>query len=132
MGTGSTSTSITRAAARTDPLTGISNRRNFLSGLDDSGWGAAMDSVLMLDIDDSPTDLLDDEHGSFYEPENLRRTRRWLRPGGVFALWTNVATAPAVTARLAAVFGEVTVDEIAFDNPLLDSHEKNALYFARC
>ncbi len=86
--------------------------------------------ALLLDIDDSPQDLLDAGHGSFYDHEHLRRVRRWLRPGGIFALWTNVAAAPALTAHLAKAFGAATVDEIEFDNPLLDAPEVNALYFA--
>ncbi len=87
--------------------------------------------AVLLDIDDSPADLLDEGHGAFYTAASLQRARRWLRPGGVFGLWTNVPAAPSVRDALAAAFASVEVEEIAFDNPLLEESEVNALYFAR-
>jgi spermidine synthase len=86
--------------------------------------------LLLLDIDDSPRDLLDPAHAAFYAEAGLRAARRWLRPGGLLALWTNVPAEPALLARLGHAFARADVDEVAFDNPLLDARETNALYFA--
>lgn len=91
----------------------------------------AVYDAILLDIDDSPQDLLDDAHGAFYTADGLARARRWLRKGGVFGLWTNVAADERLRARLAAAFDGAEVDAVAFTNPLLGEDEVNALYFAR-
>ncbi|MBM4247436.1 MAG: hypothetical protein FJ148_27220 [Deltaproteobacteria bacterium] len=51
------------------------------------------------------------------------------RNGSVFALWTSLPAEPEITARLAQTFRAATVEEVLFDNPLLDHPEVNALYF---
>lgn len=90
----------------------------------------AYDAIL-IDIDDAPDDLLDGSHAGFYGERGLRLARRWLRPGGVLALWTNVAHKEAFAARLATAFAHVEQEDVVFDNPLLEEQETNALYFAR-
>lgn len=95
-----------------------------------AGSPTATYDLLLLDIDDSPQDLLDPAHAAFYAEAGLRAARRWLGPGGLVALWTNVPAEPAFAARLGRVFARTAVEEIAFDNPLLEARETNALYFA--
>src|SRR5262245_57802411 len=95
-----------------------------------AGTPTAAYDLLLLDIDDSPRDLLDTAHAAFYAEPGLRAARRWLRPGGVFALWTNVPAEPAFAQRLGRAFARATVEEVTFDNPLLEAAETNALYFA--
>ncbi len=92
--------------------------------------GPLYDAIL-IDIDDSPMDLLDHTHADFYRVEGLVAARRSLRPGGVFALWTSLPAERAVTERLKLAFGEASVHEVRFDNPLLDLLDVNAIYFAR-
>jgi spermidine synthase len=92
------------------------------------GDGPAYDAIL-IDIDDSPIHLLDEAHASFYAPQGLATLRRRLQPGGVFALWTSLPAEAEVTARLAQAFRTADVEEVHFDNPLLDHPEVNALYF---
>lgn len=90
--------------------------------------GAAYDAIL-IDIDDSPIHLLDEDHAAFYTVAGLTAVRRRLRPGGVFALWTSLPAEPEVTARMQQAFATAWVEEVRFDNPLLDDPEVNALYF---
>ena len=45
--------------------------------------------VLLVDIDHSPRHVLHLSHAVFYSAAGLRRMRRRLRPGGVFALWSD-------------------------------------------
>jgi spermidine synthase len=90
----------------------------------------AYDAIL-IDIDDAPDDLLDEGHAGFYGERGLRAAKAWLRPGGVLALWTNVAHKQAFARRLGAAFSHVEQEDVVFDNPLLDEPETNALYFAR-
>ncbi|MFY9345750.1 MAG: spermidine synthase [Planctomycetota bacterium] len=95
-----------------------------------AGDGTSYDAIL-IDIDDSPIHLLDETHAAFYSVSGLRAARRSLRPGGIFALWTSLPAEPEVTARLRQAFGEASVEEVRFDNALLDEPEVNAIYFAR-
>ena len=92
--------------------------------------GAVYD-VILIDIDDSPIHLLDESHADFYTVAGLRAVRRRLRPGGVFALWTSLPAEPEVTQRLHEAFGAAEVEEVRFDNALLDEGDVNAIYFAR-
>jgi spermidine synthase len=95
-----------------------------------TGDGQSYDAIL-IDVDDSPIHLLDESHAGFYTVAGLAAVQRRLRPGGVFALWTSLPAEPEVTARLQQAFGNASVEEVRFDNPLLDDPEVNAIYFAR-
>jgi spermidine synthase len=92
--------------------------------------GPTYDAIL-IDIDDSPIHLLDESHAAFYSVAGLAAARRSLRPGGVFALWTSLPAEPEVLERLQRAFAAASVEEIRFDNALLDDAEVNAIYFAR-
>lgn len=87
--------------------------------------------AILIDIDDAPDDVLGDSHSSFYSEENLRLAKRWLKDNGVLALWTNVAHKGAYEAQLKRAFTKVEVEDVTFENPLLEDQETNALYFAR-
>lgn len=87
--------------------------------------------VILIDIDDSPIHLLDEAHAEFYSVAGLTAARQSLRPDGVFALWTSLPAEPEVVERLRQAFGNASVEEVGFDNPLLDHGETNAIYFAR-
>ncbi len=91
--------------------------------------GPRYDAIL-IDIDDSPIHLLDEAHADFYSVAGLTAARHSLRPGGVFALWTSLPAEPEVTERLRQAFTEASVEEVRFDNPLLEEREVNAIYFA--
>ncbi|MEC7583217.1 MAG: spermidine synthase, partial [Planctomycetota bacterium] len=86
--------------------------------------------VVLIDIDDSPIHLLSDDHEEFYSVAGLAQARRSLRPGGVLALWTSLPAEPEVTERLQQAFTAADVEEVRFDNPLLQRGEVNAIYFA--
>jgi spermidine synthase len=85
--------------------------------------------AILIDIDDSPIHLLDEDHASFYSVAGLASAARSLRPGGVFALWTSLPAEAEVTTRLRQAFAVASVEEVRFDNPLLDAPEVNAIYF---
>ena len=87
--------------------------------------------AILIDIDDSPIHLLDEAHASFYAVAGLTAARHKLRPGGVFALWTSLPAEPEVTDRLRQAFATASVEEVGFDNPLLDHGEVNAIYFGQ-
>ncbi len=97
-------------------------------GFDAERRGRRWDAVL-LDIDHSPDDLLDPANAGFYQPEGLRRLAGHLKPGGVFALWSNDPPDEAFLARLRRVFAEARAEVVDF----ADSRGEpvaNSLYLA--
>ena len=86
--------------------------------------------VILVDIDHSPVDRLDDGHAGFYEPDGLRRLADQLRPGGVFALWSNDAPDDAFLATLRAVFARAEAPVVSFPNFLIDGQSHSTIYVA--
>lgn len=61
--------------------------------------------AVIVDIDHSPRHVLSPAHSPFYGPPGVARIAEWLRPGGVFALWSND---PPDEEYLAALRGALT------------------------
>ncbi len=99
-------------------------------GFDSAQPGRRFDAVL-LDIDHSPDHLLHARHGSFYELEGLRRLAAQLKPGGVFALWSDDPPDATFLEKLAAVFAASASRIVTFDNPLQDRESASTVYVAR-
>jgi spermidine synthase len=99
-------------------------------GFDPGAPGRRFDAVL-VDIDHSPSHLLHPSHAGFYEPSGLTRLAAQLRPGGVFALWSNDPPEAAYVAALGDVFADVEATVVRFDNPLQDREATNTVYLAR-
>jgi hypothetical protein len=100
------------------------------AGFDPDTPGRRYDAVL-VDIDHSPDLLLDAGNAFFYQPEGLRRLAAWLRPGGVFGLWSNALPDTAFTARLADHFAQARAEAVTFHNPLQDRPFTQTVYLAR-
>jgi spermidine synthase len=97
------------------------------SALDPQTPGRRFDAVL-VDIDHSPTNLLHPRHAELYQPEGLRRLAGHLRPGGVFALWSNDPPDQTFKAALASVFATSDAHVVTFDNPLQGRDASNTVY----
>ena len=97
-------------------------------GLDPATPGRLFD-VVLLDVDHTPTHHLHPSHAGFYAPEGLRRLLRLLRPGGVFALWSDAAD-PAFAQVLAGVAAHSAVHEVVFANPLTGGTSSNVVFTA--
>lgn len=97
----------------------------------DDGFGPDIprrcDAVL-VDIDHSPRWLLHPSHAGFYEPAGLRRLVGLLRPGGVFALWSDAPPDAAFTAVMEEVFSSVVAHVVAFTNPYTQGESTNTVY----
>jgi spermidine synthase len=98
-------------------------------GLDPEVPGRRFDAVL-VDIDHAPDNLLHPSHAAFYQPDGLRRLAGHLRPGGVFALWSNDPPDEAFGAALASVFATSQAHVVTFHNPLQDRDASNTVYVA--
>jgi spermidine synthase len=100
------------------------------AGFDPARPGRRWDAVL-LDIDHTPSQLLNPAHADFYSEEGLRRLKGFLQPGGVFALWSNDDPDAGFLDLLKQVFGNAEGHVVAFDNPLTQVPSSNGVYVAR-
>ncbi len=81
------------------------------------GDGApARHHAILVDIDHTPTHLLDDTHAGFYGQDGLRRVADRLHPGGVFALWSDDPPDGRFVTLLRSVFATAAPHVVAFPN----------------
>ena len=99
-------------------------------GFDPEKPGRRWDAVL-LDVDHTPTHHLSAAHADFYAEEGLRRVGRFLKPGGVFAMWSNDEPEEWFVERLRGAFAWAEGYVSEFDNPLLGEKTSNGIYVAR-
>jgi spermidine synthase len=98
-------------------------------GLDPDDPGRRFDAIL-VDIDHSPRHVLHPSHQSFYTPDGLARVVQHLRPGGVFALWSDDPPDEEFLAALNTVFGTARAEVVTFPNPLTRGESANTIYVA--
>jgi spermidine synthase len=100
-------------------------------GFDPQVNGVRFDAIL-LDIDHTPEHWLHRTHGELYSEAGMHRLKSFLKPRGVFALWSNDPPEDAFVNRLASVFSRATGHAVQFDNPLQQAQAINGVYVARC
>jgi spermidine synthase len=98
-------------------------------GFDPDAPGRRFDAVL-VDIDHSPQSLLHPRHAALYQPEGLAKLATHLKPGGVFALWSNDPPDPAFERVLAEAFATSVAHVVSFENPLQHRDASNTVYVA--
>lgn len=99
-------------------------------GFDPDQSGRRWDAVL-LDIDHTPTHHLAAAHADSYSDEGLQRLCGFLKPGGVFALWSNDDPDEQFLNRLRGVFGRAEGHVVEFENPLQGNMTANGVYVAQ-
>lgn len=99
-------------------------------GYDPDVPGRRFDAVL-LDVDHTPDHRLHPSHGGFYTVDGLARMARFLRPGGVFALWSDEAPDEAFSAVVAEALDDVHGHVVDFPNPLTGGRSVNGVYVGR-
>ena len=99
-------------------------------GFDPGDPGRLFDAIL-LDIDHTPDALLNPSHADLYSEKGIRRLRAFLRPGGVFGLWSNDAPDSDFLAILSSVFDQVDGHVVEFANPIQDKTATNGVYIAK-
>ncbi|MDM8537172.1 spermidine synthase [Desulfobacterales bacterium HSG17] len=92
--------------------------------------GYLFDAIL-LDIDHTPYSLLNHSHADLYSEDGIMRLRAFLKPGGVFGLWSNDAPDKEFLAILSNVFDQVDGHIVEFENPLQDKMDVNGIYIAK-
>lgn len=98
--------------------------------LDPRQPGKQWDAVL-LDIDHTPEALLHERHAGFYRPGGLAKLAVHLKPGGIFAMWSDGQPLEGFVAALESVFAEVRAEVVGFANPLLGTTSESTVYIAR-
>ncbi len=98
-------------------------------GFDPLSPGRKFHAVL-LDIDHSPENLLDEQNGAFYSAAGLRKLAEQLLPGGVFAMWSDDAPDENFMKRLGEVFDSPQAHVVKFPNPLLEKESESTVYVA--
>ncbi|MDH3718539.1 MAG: spermidine synthase [Planctomycetota bacterium] len=86
--------------------------------------------VILIDVDHSPEERLDDESVPFYTTQGLRAARRHLAADGILAVWSYAESSPFADA-LREVFEQVLVEPVTYDNQLIDQQLTDWLFFAR-
>lgn len=99
-------------------------------GFDPDRPGRTFDAVL-LDIDHTPRHVLHDSHAPFYAAEGLAELAGHLRPGGVFALWSNDPPDQDFMAVLGTVMADVAAHVVTFPGLRRGSESSNTVYVAR-
>ncbi|WP_041522853.1 polyamine aminopropyltransferase [Gilvimarinus agarilyticus] len=99
------------------------------SGFDPNSPGALFDAIL-LDIDHSPSEFLNSANAGFYTHDNLSAMAQQIKPGGVFAMWSQNPPDAAFIALLESVFAKVTSELVSFYNPLAQVEASNSVYIA--
>lgn len=100
-------------------------------GFDPEASGTRFDAIL-LDIDHTPESWLHASHGDLYAVGGMARLKSFLKPHGIFALWSNDQPEDAFVKRLSTVFASAEGHLVQFDNPLLQAVSANGVYLARC
>lgn len=96
-------------------------------GFDPDAPGRQFDAIA-LDIDHSPDHLLDQGSTSFYSVAGTRQLARHLKPGGVYAMWSNDPPEQGYLDVLSQVFADVDAPVITFHNPLQDREATATVY----
>ncbi len=99
-------------------------------GLDPEQPKRKFDAIL-LDVDHTPRHQLDASHRPFYSVEGLKSMKRSLKPGGVFAMWSDDPEDSVFMESLREVFDTVENKLITFYNPITDKDSRNSIYLAR-
>jgi spermidine synthase len=100
------------------------------AGFDPEDPGHLFDAIL-LDIDHTPEALLNPRHADLYTEQGMHRLRAFLRPGGVFGLWSNDVPDKNFLAILAHVFDQVDGHVVTFANPIQGKTATNGVYIAK-
>ena len=87
--------------------------------------------AVLLDIDHSPSRWLAPGNSDFYSAAGLRRLADKLRPGGVFALWSNDPPEEEFTRLLDTVFGAFECHIVTFPNRYSGGESSSTIYVAR-
>lgn len=86
--------------------------------------------AVLLDIDHSPSHLLNENNTSFYTQEGLEHLASKLYSKGIFGLWSNELPDQAFMELLDSVFESTHAHIIKFPNPYTNAESANTVYLS--
>lgn len=86
--------------------------------------------AILLDIDHSPSHLLNSKNGAFYTQAGLEQLATKLHSGGVFGLWSNEPPDQQFLDLLNSAFHSASSHLITFPNPYTGDESANTIYLA--
>ena len=86
--------------------------------------------AVLLDIDHSPSHLLNEQNNHFYTKSGLQNLIKKIHPGGLFGLWSNEPPDEGFITLLNSVFEKAWSQIISFPNPYTLENSENTIYFA--
>jgi hypothetical protein len=86
--------------------------------------------AVLLDIDHSPSNLLNSSNSSFYSKSSLQKLADKLHPGGVFGLWSDDPPDIGFINLLDSVFQSSESHIVNFPNPYTGGESSNTVYLA--
>ena len=121
------------AGLTADPRTRLVQGDFFALASGTTGFGGGTPErfhAVLLDIDHTPGHVLHPSHAAFYSADGLRALRRYLHPGGVFALWSDEPPEEGFLDLLGGEFTTVHGHLVPFPNPLTGGTSSNGVYVA--
>lgn len=103
---------------------------DFFAWVLDAADDADRIDAVVVDIDHSPRHLLHPDHGRFYTADGVARIVARLRPGGVFALWSNDPPDEDYLATVRAVMPDVAAHVVVFPDASGAREATNTVYVA--
>ncbi|QDT28006.1 Spermidine synthase [Gimesia panareensis] len=86
--------------------------------------------LILIDVDHSPDENLDDASGNFYTTDGLQRAKLHLEEDGILGVWSYAESSRFVDA-LHEVFREVRIEPVTVFNNLINEQQTDWLFFAR-
>jgi len=87
--------------------------------------------AILVDIDHSPSHVLNPAHRHLYTTAGLRQLAGHLHPGGIFALWSNDPPDETFLGVLSSVFPGARAQVVKFHNPMQNREASNTIYIGR-
>ena len=84
--------------------------------------------LIVIDVDHSPADQLNEEESEFYSAGGLAKVKRHLKPGGVLAVWSYAESSDFANA-LRQTFAKVHVEPVTTINTLVGHEQTDWLFF---
>ena len=100
------------------------------TGFDPEKENHKFDAIL-LDIDHTPDALLNPSHADFYSADGMLRIKEFIKPDGVFALWSNEAPEDGFMAIMSEAFSNVEGHPVEIPNHVQRTTWTNGLYIAK-
>lgn len=90
----------------------------------------ALYDLILIDVDHSPDEHLNGANSAFYTKDGLEHAKQHLTDTGILGIWSFAESSPFVDA-LRAVFREVRVEPVTFENRHMNESTTDWLFFGQ-